>query len=83
MKTYKNLYRKLEDIEFIKNSIKDAARHKTRRKAVAKVLDNLDYYSVDLQKMLLDGTFKPTKVPTMVRWDSCSKKYRKINPPVD
>ena len=82
MKTYKNLYKKLEDIEFIKNSIKDAARHKTKRKAVAKVLDNLDYYSSDLQKMLLEGTFKPTKVPTMVRWDSCSKKYREINPPV-
>lgn len=55
MKTYKNLIYKKDLIELCKTAIIEASRHKTKRKSVKRVLNDLNFYSNDLAKRIENG----------------------------
>ena len=57
MKTYKNLIYKNITLEKCKEIIIKASKHKTKRKGVIKVLNDLDYYSMELYKMTLNDAY--------------------------
>lgn len=57
MKTYKNLIYKNITLNKCKEIIIIASKHKSKRKSVIKVLNNLDYYSMELYKMVLNDTY--------------------------
>lgn len=57
MKTYKNLIYKNITLEKCKQIIIKASKHKSKRKGVQKVLNDLDYYSMELYKMVLNDTY--------------------------
>lgn len=57
MKTYNNLYNKLLDINYIKSIIYLAAKGKTKRKEVQKVLENIDEYANKILEMFQTKSF--------------------------
>lgn len=63
MKRVGFVYDKLLDKEFIKQTIIKASKHKTSRKAVKKVLANLDYYTDLIYEMIKNDEIKlkPTR----------------------
>lgn len=81
MKRTGYLFEQFENIEFIKFAIRSAAKHKTRREKVIKILEHLDEKAEKLQNLLLTETFKPHPLQISERWDSRSKKYRIISSP--
>ena len=56
-----HLFEHVRDIDNLKEAIKDAARHKRKRKEVQKVLDDIDGHALELQRMLDEETFIPAK----------------------
>lgn len=57
MKTYKNLIYKNITLEKCKDIILKASKHKTKRKGVIKVLNEIEHYSSTLYKMVLNDTY--------------------------
>ena len=57
MKTYKNLIYNNITLEKCKEIIIKASKHKTKKKSVQKVLNNLDYYANDLYQMVLTDNY--------------------------
>lgn len=58
MKTYKNLIYKNITLEKCREIILKASKHKTHRKGVKRVLDNLDHYSKKLFQMVLKDKYE-------------------------
>ena len=56
-----HLFEHVRDIDNLKEAIKDAARHKRKRKEVQKVLEDIDGHALELQRMLDEETFIPAK----------------------
>ena len=56
-----HLFEHVRDIDNLKEAIKDAARHKRKRKEVQKVLEDIDGHALELQRMLDEETFTSTQ----------------------
>ena len=54
-----HLFEHVRDIDNLKEAIKDAAKHKRKRKEVQRVLQDIDGHARELQKMLDDEAFIP------------------------
>lgn len=67
-------------IEFCKDAIYESALHKHKRIWVKKIIDNIDYYAIQIQYMLLNDTFKPNKYGYELRMER--GKLRKLQKPV-
>lgn len=52
-----HLFEHVRDLDNLKEAIKDAARHKRKRKEVQKVLEDIDGHALELQRMLDEETF--------------------------
>lgn len=68
--------------EYCKKIIVKAAKHKTKRIAVKKVVDNIDLFAKDLQRIILSGTYKPSPYKICNIVDQPSKKKRVLHKPV-
>lgn len=71
-----HLFEHVRDIDNLKEAIKDAARHKRKRKEVQKVLEDIDGHALELQRMLDEETFIPAKY-TMRRINDGRKKLQR------
>ena len=67
-------------IEFCKDAIYESALHKHKRIWVKKIIDNINYYAIQIQYMLLNDTFKPNKYGYELRMER--GKLRKLQKPV-
>ncbi len=76
MKRQGNLFEKVYDIENIKLAICMAAKGKRSRKNVQTVLDNLDYFAMKLQEMLMNREYEPTISKTKEIYCITQKKSR-------
>ena len=73
-----HLFEHVRDIDNLKEAIKDAARHKRKRKEVQKVLEDIDGHALELQRMLDEETFIPAKYTMRRINDGIQKKTRDI-----
>ena len=67
--------------ELCKAAIKSAARKKTKRYSVRRVLKNLDCYAKKLRRLILDGTYEPSPYKECHIIDRGSKKHRVLHKP--
>lgn len=81
MKRIGNLYKKIVDRDNIALAIKNAAKGKTSRKIVRKVLANKDYYINDIQKILTSEDYTPRPYIQKHIFDGARQKKRVINKP--
>lgn len=56
-----HLFERVTDIENIKRAIKRAAKRKTHRPSVQRILNDIDSYARKIQEMLVNETFVPAK----------------------
>jgi len=81
MKTYKNLYEPMLQDKALKACFKDAAKHKTLRKDVKKVLDDMDSNVEILKGILEREDFLPAyHTPKIIKEPSCKKERRIVKP---
>ena len=73
-----HLFEHVRDIDNLKEAIKDAAKHKRKRKEVQRVLQDIDGHARELQKMLDDETFIPAPYTMRRINDGIQKKTRDI-----
>lgn len=78
MKRYSYIYSKICDIENIKLAIKNASNGKCDRKIVADIVSNINYYSEQVQSILINKTYKPLPYRTFKIKDGSSQKERII-----
>ena len=81
MKRVGFLYEKIYDIENIMEAIKNASRHKHKKKAVKVVLSNPAYYAKQIQKMLMNQKVEWGTDRYMQIYEPSSKKYREVTIP--
>jgi len=81
MKRYNNLYIHVVDIDNIKKAIICASKDKRDRKSVIKILDNIDFYASEIQKMLVNRTYEPSPYDVMTIIDGSNRKERVISKP--
>lgn len=81
MKRIGFIYDKIYEIDNIKLALHNASRGKTKKRSVKKILDNEEYYVNEIQKMLKDKTFKPSKYFESIIVDGLTKKQRVIHKP--
>jgi hypothetical protein len=81
MKRIGYLYEKIYDINNIKEAIRKSSKGKRDRKHVLKILNNIDYYSLKIQKMLIDKTYIPSPYTIKKIVDGSSNKIREIYKP--
>lgn len=81
MKTYKNLMGQIASKENIKTAITSASRRKRNRTDVKAVLDNMDFHIEKIQKILLNGTFKPHVDSPCIVNEGTHNKIRRIRKP--
>lgn len=80
MKRHSHLYERIIDYDNCKKAIMDASKHKRKKGYVITILNNLDYYTKDLQKRLIEKRFvSPYK--NKVIEDGLSHKKRNIQIP--
>lgn len=73
-----HLFEHVRDMHNLKEAIKDAARHKRKRKEVQKVLEDIDGHAKLLQEMLDEETFIPAPYTMRRINDGIQKKTRDI-----
>ena len=76
-----NIFGKIHDIENIKLAIYNASKGKRKRRRVKVILNNIDYYSWQIKRMLVNQTFEPTKSTEKKILDGNNKKTRIIHKP--
>lgn len=81
MKRKGNIYGKITRLENIELAIYKASKGKTKRKSVEKILDCPTYYAMQIQKMLVDKSYKPSPYIKMTIKDGVRKKEREIFKP--
>lgn len=81
MKRVGYLYKEICDLENCKAAIITASRGKRNRKNVKRILENLDDRAKDLQKMLIEHSYKPS--PYTIRYinDGIKQKRRRLAKP--
>lgn len=81
MKTYRNLFVQMLDSEVIEFCIKRASKGKHKRKAVQRVLNNIDKTIQDIIKIITDPFFIPRKTIPHIIKDKNNGKDRAIEKP--
>jgi len=82
MKRIGNIYEKICDVDNIKLAILEASKGKRLQNRVAHVLNNIDEFSVKIQYMLVNQTYKPSPYISKIIFDSSSGKERTIYKPM-
>lgn len=81
MKTYKNLYEPMLEMETIRSNFRSAAKKKTERRDVKEILDNLEAHAEVLHDLLLNEAFLPAyHEPKIIRESGCKKERRIVKP---
>lgn len=78
MKRVGNIYSEMLKIENIRKAILDASRYKRNKKHVQLVLTNIEYYSTQIQEMLLNKTYVPSEFTEEKIVDKSGGKERLI-----
>lgn len=73
-----HVFEHVRDIQNIKAAIKNAAKRKTGRDSVKRVLENIDDYAKEIQEMLDNESFIPCRYTIREINDGISKKKRTI-----
>ena len=79
MKTYKNLYEKCLEEETIRQAIHNAAKRKTKKPFVQRVLKNEDYYVKRIKTILEKQAYKPRLPGSDVITEGTRRKERTIH----
>ena len=82
MKRVGHLYEQITDLENIKLAIHNASRRKRSRPSVQKVLEDPDRAALNIQKILMSGTYEPSPYFVQEIIDNSSSKRRKIFKPM-
>lgn len=69
-----HLFERVTDIENIKRAIKRAAKRKTHRPSVQRILNDIDSYARKIQEMLVNETFVPGKYTIREIYDGIKKE---------
>ncbi len=81
MKRKGNIYPLIIDKNNIRKAILNASKGKKDRKSVKEINDNIEYYILEIQKMLQNKTYKPSPYIKMKIHDGTRKKERIIYKP--
>ena len=81
MKRKGNIYPLIIEKNNIKKAILNASKGKKERKSVKKVCDDIEHYTLEIQKMLQNKTYKPSPYIEMKIHDGTRKKERTIYKP--
>lgn len=81
MKRKSNIYPLIIEENNIKKAILNASKGKKERKSVKKVCDDIEHYTLEIQKMLRNKTYKPSPYIEMKIHDGTRKKERTIYKP--
>lgn len=81
MKRVGYIYDSICDIENIKNAIMKASLGKRKQNRVKRIINNIDKVSYEIQKMLINKTYKHSPYIIKTIYDGASKKERKIYKP--
>ena len=81
MKRKGNIYPLIIEKENIKKAILNASKGKKDRKSVKQVYDNIEHYTLKIQNMLINKTYKPSPYIEMKIHDGTRKKERIIYKP--
>lgn len=81
MKRVGNIYEKIIQLGNLESAIMHAAKGKSKRRNVEKILDSPTYYAMQIQKILKDHTYKPSPYVEMKIQDGARKKERIIYKP--
>lgn len=73
-----HVFEHIRDIQNIKAAINNAAKGKTERASVKRILENIDYYAAQIQEMLDNETFIPCRYTIREINDGIAKKKRTI-----
>ena len=76
MKRYGNLYERIYDIHNLVSAHENARKGKTYYTDVIKVDENPDFYLIEIQKMLINKTYRTSSYKTFIKHDG--KKDREI-----
>lgn len=80
-KSYNGQFKKMTETEEVKASIRDAAKHKKKRKTVRKMLRNIDTEAKRIGKDVETGEFHPRKHKKQTLKEGIHKKSRDIEKP--
>lgn len=81
MKRIGNLYEQIYDPENIKKAIRNASKGKHEKGYVRKILENSEYYAVEISEMLKNDTYRPSPNRYKTIKDGASQKERNITIP--
>lgn len=81
MKRIGFIYEQIYNLNNIKAAILNASLGKRKQKRVKAILNDLDFYANNIQEMLIDKKYKPTKPFTKEIQDVSSGKTRHIHKP--
>lgn len=82
MKSYNGLYARMMEPEEIRESIREAAKHKTRRRSVQRALENVDGKAEQIRAVIeKPGGWMPPHHEATPRQDGSHKKLRMIQKP--
>lgn len=73
-----HLFERVVDLENIKRAIRRAAKRKTNRPSVQRILNDLDGYARKIQEMLMTESFVPNPYTIREIYDGIKKKRRII-----
>lgn len=76
MKRVGNIYEKIIQLGNIESAVMHAAKGKSKRKNVEKILDSPTYYAMQVQKMLKEHTYIPSPYVEMKILDGARKKRK-------
>lgn len=76
MKRIGNIYNKIIEKDNIKTAIINASRGKKDRKSVKRIIENIDSYTLEIQKMLVNKTYIPSPYIEMKIHDGTRKKRK-------
>jgi RNA-directed DNA polymerase len=74
---YENVY----DIDNIRQAMMKASLGKRNQLRVKTILKNMDYYAYQIQKLLINKTYRPSKPQVKIIEDGANKKTRTISKP--
>ena len=81
MKRVGYIYEKMCDIDLIKEAIRKSSKGKTKKAAVRRVLNNIDYYALQIQTMLVNENIELSPNRYMTIYDHSCSKERQITIP--
>lgn len=81
MKRKGYLYEQMCDINYIKKAIYNASKGKKNRRYIRKIINNIDYYALQIQKMLINNIVELSPNGYCVIYDNSCHKQRNITVP--